>query len=416
MSAVALPPKFDVFDPALLDDPYPTYARLREAGALCRAGPATWAVTRHAEVTALLRDPRLGHGVPDGLGRPALLPGREPYGDVVERVLGAARPNAELPGLVSALDPPAHPRVRGLLARALNPAAVRRLTGLAARTAGDLLDGVGDGPLDAVGDFALPLQTRVACDMLGVPAADRDEVAALAAELGRAIILIPFVTPERGNGEPEARRLKAYARGLIAERRARPGPDLVSRMLAVRQGADSLSDEEVADNAVFLFFAGFETTVHLVGGGALELAGNPGQYARLRADRSLIPSAVEELLRYDPPLQWISRTTAEPVEIEGRTLRPGRFLLLLLASANRDERAFAAPDRLDVGRRPNPHLGFGGGAHHCLGVLLARAVGAAALGALVSRAAAIEPAGEPVRRRHPNVRGLISAPLSLRPA
>lgn len=417
MTTLALPPKFDVFDPALLDDPYPTYARLREAGILCRAGPATWAVTRHAEISALLRDHRLGHGVPAGLDRRPALLGATPYPDVMSRVRDVAAPNGELPSLVSALDPPEHTRIRGLLTRALNPAVVRRLTTVIAEAADELMDALLDRRQgDVVDDFALPLQTRVACDLLGVPGPDRREVAAKAAALGRAIILIPFVTPERGNGEKEARWLRDYVANLVRERRVRRGTDLISSMIAVRHGAAELREHEIIENAVFLFFAGFETTIHLIASGLVELARRPHQWARLVDDRSLIPTAVEEILRFDAPLQWISRVTVEPVELGGRVLRPGRFVLMLLASGNRDARRFSNPDDLDVGRHPNPHLSFGGGAHHCLGVLLARAHGAVVFDRLVSRCAAIELLAEPVRRHHPNVRSYARVPLAVRPA
>jgi cytochrome P450 len=397
-----LPPKFDALDPVLLHDPYPTYARLREAGPLCRGGPATWVVTRHADVTALLRDPRVGHEFPERFRRPFTVAG--------------GQPNAVLPRIVSALEPPDHTRVRHLMSKALSPLVVRGMRGRVAERVDELLAaGLERGGLDALGELALPLQVTVACELVGVPPADRPEISRRAMQLGRALILIPYVDPELGNGEAEARWLRDYVAGLVAERRRRPADDLTTALTAVRDGGDALTDDEVVDNLVFLFFAGFETSMHMVANGCASLLRFPDQLARVRADPGLVPSAVEEVLRFDAPIQWIARMTSGRVEVGGRTLQEGRVLILLLASANHDERQYPEPGRLDVGRRPNPHFSFGGGIHHCLGVQLARAQGAIVLERLLARCGAIELAGEPVLRPHPNLRGYASVPVAVRP-
>jgi cytochrome P450 len=255
------------------------------------------------------------------------------------------------------------------------------------------------------------LQLLIASDLLGIPEPDRAEVSRYAMDLGRAIILVPFVTPERGNGDAEAGWLRRYVAALLPGRRRAGGDDVISAMLRAEHDGQRLTDDEVIDNAVFLLFAGFETSIHLIAGACAALLAFPDQLARLRADRSLIPTAVEEILRYDAPLQWVSRMPSEPVEVDGRVLKPGRVALLMLGSANHDGRQFTEPARLDVGRQPNPHLSFGGGPHHCLGVLLARAQGAIVLGTLLDRCAVIEPAGAPVRRLHPNIRGYASVPM-----
>ncbi len=399
-----LPPKFDVFDPRLHEDPYPVYARLRSASPVCRAGPASLAIPRYHEVSALLRDPRLGHRMP---GRDLLL----------SRLPEDARPNTELTTIVSSLDTTQHLRVRRLLARAMTPQFVARIRRQARPAVAALMaDALAAGVFDAVADLALPLVTAVACDMLGVAAQDRAEVTTQAVALGRAIILAPFVTPERGNGAREARWMRAYAWRLIEERRADPDDGLVSRLIAARHEGDRLSDRELVDNVVFLFFAGFESTVHVIAGGTRALAERPDQYALLRADPTLAAGAVEEVLRLDAPLQWVSRMTAEPVEVGDRVVRAGRVLLLLLGSANRDERQFAAADRLDVTRDPNPQLGFGAGVHRCLGVNLARAIGSLVFEQLAGAAHELAVAGPARRRRHPNLRGYLSAPISARSA
>jgi cytochrome P450 len=401
--AVGLPPRLHPLDPVLLDNPYPTYARLRRASALCRGGPATWAVMRYAEVAALLRDPRVGHEFPDEFQRPFTQVG--------------GQPNLELPRIVSALEPPQHTRIRNLISKALSPAVIRRMSGRIRQRADQLLDVALDrGEMDAFADLALPLQVSVACELVGVPERDRAAVSRHAMDLGRALILIPFVSEVRGNGEAEARWLREYVTRLVAERERRPRTDLVSRLLTVRRDGDRLTADEIVDNVVFLFFAGFETSIHLVANGCAALLRFPDQLARLRADRSLIPSAVEEILRYDAPIQWIARMTAAPVDIGGRTVKRGRVLLLVLASANHDDRRFAHPEQLDVARQPNPHLSFGGGIHHCLGVVLARTQGAIVFDRLLERCAALEAAGPPVLRAHPNLRGYSRVPVMVRAA
>jgi cytochrome P450 len=395
-----LPPKFDALDPELLEDPYPLYRRMREESALCRGGPATWVVTRYAEVSALLRDPRVGHEFPQRLGRPDMLLGTQP--------------NFELPTIVSAIEPPAHTRIRSALSQALTPPVVRRLTTLIEKTAAELLaPALARGEFDAVTELAFPLQTAVTCTLVGVPEEDRAEVTRQGVALGRSLILFPFVAPELGNGVPEARWLRDYVTRLVHERRARPKDDLVSALVT---GTDELTTDEIVDNVVFLFFAGFETSIHVLTSGIAALLAFPDQLARLRADPSLLPTAVEEFARFDAPIQWIVRVTQEPVEIAGRTLRAERILLLMLASANRDPRQFADPDRIDIGRKPNNHLSFGSGIHRCMGLHLGRAQAAASIRILLERCAELAPAGDPVVRPHPNLRGYSTVPVAVRAA
>ncbi|WP_199434065.1 cytochrome P450 [Qaidamihabitans albus] len=403
MVTSGLPPKFDALDPELLIDPYPLYRRLRDESPLCRGGPATWAVTRYADVAALLRDPRVGHAFPEELGRP-------------DRLLGT-RPNFELPTVVSAIEPPAHTRIRAALSQALTPPVVRGMTALIERTVDELLDtALQRGEFDAVTELAFPLQVAMTCTLVGVPEEDRAEVTRHGVALGRSLILFPFVSPELGDGVPEARWLRDYVAGLVAQRRRRPEDDLVSTLVTTAGRTGELSTDEIVDNVVFLFFAGFETSIHLLASGLSALLSFPDQLARLRADPSLMTTAVEELARYDAPIQWIVRVTSEPVEAAGRTVRAGRMLLLLLASANRDDRQFADPDRVDIGRRPNGQLSFGSGIHRCMGLHLGRAQAAASLRGLLRRCAELEAAGPPVVRPHPNLRGYAAVPVAVRAA
>jgi cytochrome P450 len=211
--------------------------------------------------------------------------------------------------------------------------------------------------------------------------------------------------------------LRAYIAGLLAERRAALGDDLLSQMITAEVAEEPgarLSGEEIVDNVIFLFFAGFETTTNLIATSVAALLRHPAELARLRQDPGLLPTAVDEFLRYDAPIQATARLVKEPVQVGGRTVRPGRVLVLLLGSANHDERRFPDPERLDVGRTPNAHLSFGGGAHHCLGAGLARIEGQAALGWLLRNAPVLEAAGDVVRRPSVTFRSYRSVPVSLR--
>jgi cytochrome P450 len=362
------------------------------------------AIPRYADVAELLRHPGLGHQ----------MPGRE---SLAARLPGEGFRNTELSRIVSALDPPAHGRVRRLLARAVSPEVVTAARRQAEAPAAALVQAaVGRGHADAVTDLALPLQVAFAGGLLGIPEADRDEVSRQALELGRAIIMVPFVTRDRGTGEAQARWMRQYLADLLDARRKAPGGDVISRLARARHDGHWLTEDELIDNAVFLFFAGFESSVHLMAGGCAALAQAPGQFARLRSSPELVPATVEEVLRYDAPLQWISRMTGVPVTIQGHEVKAGRVVLLMLGSANRDERQFAAPDQLDVGRQPNSHLSFGGGIHHCLGVSVARMLGCVFFSQLAERCADLTLAAPPVRRHHPNLRSYASVPLALTPA
>lgn len=397
-----LPPRFDPVDPVLLDDPYPTYARFRDAAALVRSGPGTWAVTRHAEVSELLRDRRLGHEFPENTLRAFALAG--------------GLPDTALRQIIAGLEPPKHTGVRRLMSQALSPAVVRDMQDRTGRFVDTVLDSAIDrGGLDVVTDLALPLQTMVACDLIGAPEADRTDIVGRAMDVGRVFILVPFA-PEGGPGAQEGavEWLRGYVRELLAERRRTPGDDLLSRMASARHRGERLSDDAIIDNAVFLFFAGFETSIHLVAGGCATLLAHQGQWRRLRAQPSMASQAVEEILRYDAPIQWVARVASAPVAVSGRTIRSGRAVLLLLASANHDERRFYQPSRLDIERSPNPHVSLSAGIHTCLGSVLARAQGTITFERLARRLAVLQPAAAAIRRPHPNLRGYTSVPVAVR--
>lgn len=312
-------------------------------------------------------------------------------------------------------DPPEHTRLRRLAGAAFSPALVRRLAGRIQDFVDDLLAPALDGePFDVVADLAFPLPVLVLCELLGIPVDNSDQVRLRTLELAKGFSTIVSVENRR-SADNAVVWLRGYMTELLAERRAARGDDLLSHLLAGEDSGEQ-TQNEIVDNAVFLLFAGFETTLNLIAAGCAALLSHPDELRRLRTDRSLLPSAIEEFLRYDAPIHGRARIVKEPVEIAGRSIRPGRVVVLLIASANHDERQFADPGRIDIGRTPNPHLSFGGGPHYCLGALLARLEGRIAIGRLLDTFASIELAGTLVRQRETSLRTYLSLPVTTRAA
>jgi cytochrome P450 len=302
------------------------------------------------------------------------------------------------------------------MGKSFSPRLVRRLSNRIGELVDELLAPALDhGYFDAVVDMAFPLPVLVVCELIGIPDVDRDRVRPWATDLTKAFaVFLP--EQERAVADQAVVWLRDYVGGLLDERHKVLGLDLLSRMIAAEEGEHALTRDEIVDNIVFLFFAGFETTMNLIATGCAELLRHPEELARLQADRSLLPTAVEEFLRYDAPIQNTARLALEPIEIGGRTIKKGRVIHLLLGSANRDERQFVQPERIDVGREPNPHLSFGGGIHHCLGASLARVEATTVFARLLQRFAVLEPAGAVVRRPSPTFRSYTSIPVRAKPA
>jgi cytochrome P450 len=398
----ALLGRYDAVDPEVVADPYPTFARLRAESPLCRVGPASYGVIRHAEVAALQRDPRLSHRFP-----------REFY----QLSVGDGPTSEWLPRLMAGADPPEHTRLRRLAAVAFRHHVVRSLRPRIEELVDGYIDaGLSRGGFDAVRDLAFPLTTTLLCELIGIPSERWPEMPQ-ATDLGLAFTGRIFDEPNAGAGAADEALewMRALIRELIEVRRHEPQDDLLSRMLYAEEHGDRFTYEEIVDNTVMTFGAGFETSIGMLATGYEALLRFPDQLARLRADPSLVPTAVEEFLRFDAPIQAGVRRVLEPIEIGGRTIRPGRVLVLLIGAANRDERVFTDPDRLDVGRDPNPHVSFGGGWHLCLGAALSRLEGEIVFGRLLSRFATIEPDGPAVRRPSPNFRTFDSVPVLVTP-
>jgi unspecific monooxygenase len=390
---------FDPWDPAFLADPYPAYAELRARGRVHHYEPTNqWLVPHHADVSALLRDRRLGRTYQhrfshEEFGRTPPPPEQEPFHTLNDH------------GMLD-LEPPDHTRIRRLVSKAFTPRTVERLKPYVERLAGELVDGlVRRGGGDLLAEVAEPLPVAVIAEMLGVPESDRAPLRPWSADICGMYELNP-------SKETAARAVRAsvefsdYLRELIAERRKDPGDDLISGLIAAHDEDDRLTEEEMISTCVLLLNAGHEATVNATVNGWWALLRHPDQLAALRADHSLVPAAIEELMRYDTPLQLFERWVLDDIEIDGTVIPRGAELALLFGSANHDPAVFTKPGRLDLTRAENPHISFSAGIHYCIGAPLARLELAASMRALLERAPTLSLASEPKRKPNFVIRGL----------
>ncbi len=364
--------RLDFDSPDFLADPYPLYHRLRAADPVHRSPWGDWYLTRYADVTMALNDRRFRRESPGGTN-PFTNEQREPT--VLDRMITM---------WMIFSDPPRHTRLRGLVNSAFTPQVVEELRPRIQDIVGDLLDDAQDaGSMDIIADLAYPLPVIVISEMLGVPAEDRGLLKGWSHRLAEA--LDTGKTEDLARGVPVTVELTAYFRELVAERRKRPKDDLISSLIAAEAEGDKLSEEELLATCVLILLTGHETTKNLVGNGLLALLRNPRQLQTLKDDSGLIKTAVEELLRYDSPVQKMSRWTTESVTIGRTTVPKGQLVVSLLGAANRDPERFPDPDRLDVARRHGAHVAFGRGIHTCLGAGLARIEAQIAIGAVLRR-------------------------------
>jgi cytochrome P450 len=405
MSQTLPTPLFDPFAPGFTDDPYPQYAAVRAAAPVYQHPFGFWLLTGYDDVSWLLR---ANLSVEDrNITESPLLERREQmYGEE------AARPRG-----VSMLDrdPPDHTRLRRLVSKAFTPRAVEalrpRITGLVEA----MLDTAEPaGRVDLVDVLAFPLPFAVIAEMLGTPPADHERIRRLTGTLVRS--LEPVADPALAAAIAAAdSELTAIAAGMIAWKRANPADDLLTALINAEDDGDVLDDDELIAQTLLLYIAGHETTVNLIAGGALALLRHPAQLALLREDPALIGNAVEELLRYDSPVQASRRITLEPVAISGVTIPAGAFVMASLGSANRDE-AFWGPDaaelRLDRANA-RQHVSFGAGPHHCLGASLARLEASIALARLTTRFPGLALDGQVTWNGRINLRGPAHLPVSL---
>jgi cytochrome P450 len=359
------------FDPSQRDDLHAHLARLRRSDPVNQTPLGLWRLTRYADVVRLLRDVPAGVRTSDGRSyRPAAGPPDDPR----ERFM-----------LLQ--DPPDHTRLRKLVSRAFTPRAIDRIRSRAERVVDACLDRVaGDGVLDVVADLALPVPSTVICELLGVPVSDRARFTQWTSDATHALSPNPFADPAvLARAQAAALSLRDYFERLIAQRRGRPGDDLLSDMIRAEEAGDHLSTDELLAQSIGLLIAGFETTIGLIANGIRTLILHPGELAKLRSRPDLAASAVEECLRFDGPIPATLRILHAEAEFGGRRLPKDAVVLGVLAAANRDPAVFPEPDRFDIERSPNEHLAFGGGAHYCLGAHLARLEARAAIGRFVAR-------------------------------
>ncbi|PSJ29005.1 cytochrome P450 [Streptosporangium nondiastaticum] len=390
---------FDPWSPQFVADPYPGYARLRAAGRVHWYGPSRqWLVPHHEDVRTLLRDRRLGRTYlhrfsHEEFGRTAPPAAHEPF-----YVLNGH-------GLLD-LEPPDHTRIRRLVSKAFTPRTVENLAPVVARLARELVDDLlAAGGGDLIGAVAEPLPVAVIAEMLGIPAADRRLLRPWSAAICGMYELNPDEESAR-NAVRASLDFSAYLRELIADRRARPGDDLISALVLAHDEGERLTEQEMVSTCVLLLNAGHEATVNTTGNGWWALFRHPGQLAALRADPGLLPGAIEELMRYDTLLQLFERWVLDDIEIAGTVIPRGSEVALLFGSANRDPARFPAPDRLDVTRTDNPHLSLGAGIHYCLGAPLARLELLASFGELLRRVPGLRLVAEPEWKPGFVIRGL----------
>ena len=385
-----------------VQDPYPDYARLRSRSPVHRSRlMKAWVFSRHADVDLILRDHRHFSNAPAKRN--------------LTRRQRVSLPSPDDSSLLF-IDPPDHTRLRSLVSKAFTRRAINALESHIRRLMETLLDEVDPAGFDLMEAVADPLPQIVIAEMLGVPPEDRTRFCRWSKQ--RARIVDPTITRrERELAEQAARSLDKYFLPIIRARRKAPEDDIISALVQVEEQGDVLTEKEMLEMLCLLLVAGNETTTNLIGNGMLALLRNPDQFARLREDPSLIPSAVEELLRFDSPVQMDFRGAVADCEVNGFALRQRDQVVLLLGSANHDPTAFPDAERLDVGRRAGSHISFGRGIHYCLGAPLALLEGRVALEVLMERFASMRLLDErPVFRNSVVLRGLESLPVAAVPA
>jgi cytochrome P450 len=354
---------FNPRDPAFIANPYPAFRELRETAPVWRSPFGRTFLTRYEDASLLMRDRRLGKDF------------TEP-GALIRRFGPTALQEpavVELSHMMLMRDPPDHTRLRGLVTKVFTARKIEEMRpGIQAIT-DRLLDKVaGESAMDAIRDLAFPLPVLVICELLGIPEEDRARFVTATASGAALLNPVPPTREELDRANEGTLATGAYFEALFEQRRKDPRDDLLTLLVQAEEAGDRLTTEELRANVTLLFAAGHETTVNLIGNGIWSLLGNPSQWAAIRDNPALIPNAIEEILRYECPVQAVARTVAEPIEFGGIGFAKGDLIVALIGAANRDPEVFPDPERMDVTRERLRPLSFGGGIHFCIGAQLAR--------------------------------------------
>ena len=393
---------YHLLNPEVLANPYPLYHRLRSEDPV-HWDPFlhAWVVTRYADVVTVLQH---------------FSANRTPTPEQLTALgLSTFAPLAEvLVRQMLFLDPPAHGRLRALAAKAFTPSRVETLRLHIQDITDSLLDAVrAKGHMDVIADLAYPLPAIVTAEMLGLPTTDWQQLTAWSADFAEALGNFQHNPDHAPRVLHSLTEMTAYFRSAIQEHRGHPRDDLISALLTAEEGGDCLSEEEVVANSIMLMTGGQETTTNLIGNGLLTLLRHPDQLAKLRADLSLIPSAIEELLRYESPIQYTSRLAPHDVQMGRKTIRKRQAVIAVIGAANRDPERFPDPDRLDICRQDNRHLAFAWAAHFCFGAPLARLEGQIAFETVLRRMPSLNLKPGPVTwRENLSFRGLMTLPVT----
>jgi len=376
--------EYDPFSPEFQANPYPSYARLRAEDPVHYRqinGEDVWLLTRYDDCVSVLRDPRCSaEKFPAKVLEEIAGDPESPLGQLARISLG----------MMLVKDPPDHTRLRTLVNKAFTPRRVESLRPRLERVVEDLLDAVRDrGEMDVIADLAAPLPLIAIAELLGLPPEDQGRLKVWS---DRFVTFIDGTIRDAGLEQAAlaVAELKSYLGGIIEERRRKPRQDLISGLVTAHEAGDRLSEDELYSTVALLLAAGHETTTNLIGNGLLALLCNPDQLNKLRSEPELIRTTIEELLRYDSPVQVTSRIPREDMEICGRTIPAGQEINTSIGAANRDPKVFHEPDRLDITRSDNRHLSFGLGVHFCLGASLARLEGRIAIQTVVRRMRRLE--------------------------
>lgn len=396
-------PLFNPLDRSFVLDPVATYKRLHEQAPILQTPMGGWVLTRHADALSLLENPATSHD-PRNSEVFRMMESQNPYGPEFERRRSFLF-----------MDPPDHTRLRGLVSKAFTRRVIEGLRPRIQQLVDDLIDAVRDsGSMEVIEDLAYPLPVIIISELLGVPSEDGAVFREWSRELARGLDPEPMIPPD-----VVQRRIKAatafreYFTKLIDQRRREPKDDLLSALITAREEGDKLTDDELLSTLILLLIAGHETTVNLIGNGVLSLLRNPSEFERLQKDPSLARSAVEETLRFDPPVMFTGRIAMDEIPLNGITISKGAQVIVLIGAANRDETVFTDPHRFDIARAPNPHLAFGMGIHFCLGAPLARVEGEIALATIARRLPSMKLETDQLEYRENIVlRGLAALPVT----